>query len=335
MLKYILKHIFSVYNEHIGLKKYKNIIIFGFKIKIRVKNRDNLKSFINSYRPQKLNDTNLDLHREKVYLSVVSIYKNEPDLKEFIEYHKLAGVERFYLYDNGSTDNSREMLQPYIDDGTVVYNYIEGKCLQFAAYRDAIFKYKNETEWMAIIDIDEFIVPVNTMDIKEILHDFEEYPALGINWIMFDSNGIKKRPKDKLCIEAYTRVTANYQTAVNHHIKSIVKPKFVTYVNNPHYCFYKGNKLAVNENFETIGSKDAYLDIKNAYTKYNSVEKIQINHYHTKSEEDYMMKIQRGFADRSENIQRPLNDIYLNFDVETTHDYKIQKFLPELKKVMN
>ena len=49
--------------------------------------------------------------KPKVFLSVVAIAKNEaPYIKEWIEYHKLVGVERFYFYDNGSTDNTREVL---------------------------------------------------------------------------------------------------------------------------------------------------------------------------------------------------------------------------------
>ena len=32
-------------------------------------------------------------------------------LPEWIEYHLMLGVEHFYLYDNGSTDNTRKILQ--------------------------------------------------------------------------------------------------------------------------------------------------------------------------------------------------------------------------------
>ena len=48
-------------------------------------------------------------------LSVVAIMKNEgPYLREWIEYHKLVGVEKFYLYNNGSTDDTVEILSPYV-----------------------------------------------------------------------------------------------------------------------------------------------------------------------------------------------------------------------------
>ncbi|MDR0485482.1 MAG: glycosyltransferase family 2 protein, partial [Elusimicrobiota bacterium] len=49
------------------------------------------------------------------YLSVLAIAKNEaPYLKEWIEYHRALGVEKFYIYDNNSSDNTFEILKPYI-----------------------------------------------------------------------------------------------------------------------------------------------------------------------------------------------------------------------------
>ena len=52
----------------------------------------------------------------KVYLSITAVLQNEaPYIKEWIEYHRLVGVERFYIYDNESTDNVKEILKPYID----------------------------------------------------------------------------------------------------------------------------------------------------------------------------------------------------------------------------
>jgi GT2 family glycosyltransferase len=39
------------------------------------------------------------------------------DLREWIEFHRLQGVERFYLYDNGSTDDTEEVVRPYVEEG--------------------------------------------------------------------------------------------------------------------------------------------------------------------------------------------------------------------------
>ena len=57
------------------------------------------------------------------YLAVCAIYRDEgPYLREWVEFHRLAGVERFYLYDNGSTDEHEEVLRPYVEEGLVELN---------------------------------------------------------------------------------------------------------------------------------------------------------------------------------------------------------------------
>ena len=132
----------------------------------------------------------------KVYLSITAVLQNEaPYIKEWIEYHRLVGVERFYIYDNESTDNVKEILKPYIDLGIVCYHYVPGIAMQNKVYRDALYKYKNQTRWMAIIDLDEFIVPVEKQSIPEFLKDYEKYPGVVINWQVFDSNGFLESPK--------------------------------------------------------------------------------------------------------------------------------------------
>ncbi len=262
----------------------------------------------------------------KVYLSIVCIAKDEgPYIKEWIEYHKLVGVERFYFYDNGSTDNTREILAPYIKDGTVIYNYIEGKCLQNLAYADAIVKYKNETRWLAIIDLDEFIVPIEKDNIPDFLKDYEKYPAVGINWVRFDSNGHQTKPLSGggLVTVNYTRVMKNYNDKLNCYIKSIINPKKVSGIFDPHYAIYKNEKYAVNEKFDILYG---------SVSKYHTSQKIQVNHYFTKSVEEYIKKTARGNADNDK--KRIYVEDYVNFP-EYTFDYAIQKYLPELRKRMN
>lgn len=46
------------------------------------------------------------------YLSICAVIKNEgPYLEEWIEFHRIQGVEHFYLYDNGSADQTKDILE--------------------------------------------------------------------------------------------------------------------------------------------------------------------------------------------------------------------------------
>ena len=51
-------------------------------------------------------------------LAVAAIAKNEgPYIKEWIEFYIKQGVSHFLIYDNDSTDNMYDVLQPYVTGG--------------------------------------------------------------------------------------------------------------------------------------------------------------------------------------------------------------------------
>lgn len=41
-------------------------------------------------------------------------------LPEWLVYHRLLGVERFVLFDNSPTEEMRELLRPFLDEGSVL-----------------------------------------------------------------------------------------------------------------------------------------------------------------------------------------------------------------------
>ena len=313
-MKHFLKKILSIEN-HINDNAYlvKVIKFLGLTFKIPVyKKLKPLNNFFVKLPP--------------VYLSIVAISKNEaPYIKEWIEYHKLVGVERFYFYDNGSTDNTREVLEPYIKEGLVVYNYCEGKAMQIPAYADALYKYKNQTRWMAIIDLDEYIVPVEKDNIPDFLKDYEAFGGVGINWVVFDSSGHKTKPlaDGGLITANYKCVKKDYNWSGNTHIKSIVNPKEVKSVFHPHFCVFKNKKYTVDENFKRVIG---------CFTEFHSSNKIRVNHYYCKSEEEYLKKVVRGRAVNGQ--EKPFYKDCLNFP-NAVNDYVIQRFVPQLKKRMN
>lgn len=54
------------------------------------------------------------------YLVVMSLIKNQGDyLAEWIEFHLAQGVDKFVLYNHGSTDNTIDILKPYVELGIV------------------------------------------------------------------------------------------------------------------------------------------------------------------------------------------------------------------------
>lgn len=263
-----------------------------------------------------------DFRKPEINLAITAIVKDEaPYLREWIEFHKLVGVEKFFIYDNGSTDNSREVLQPYIECGDVIYQYYPGSCAQCPAYTDSIIKNRHKVKFMAFVDVDEFITPImhdNILDFicyleKKIQHKID---AVGINWLMHGFNGHYEKPEGLVC-ENFSK--CNFKTGSNQHVKSIVRPKSVIACNNPHYFIYKLFSKVVNS-----AGEDMYGPFTKPYH-----DEILINHYYTKSYKEVLNKKARGRA----TCTLTRKDIpYTPELLSTDEDTSMLKFIPLIKE---
>ena len=138
----------------------------------------------------------------KYKIALTAIIKNEGRyLNEWIDYHLLAGIEHFYLYNNGSTDNTTEVLRPYIERGIADVIDFPGQVRQLPAYHASIRSHKNECKYMAVIDGDEFIRPIESgrsiYDIVEsIISSANDKKVVGIQipWRTFGSSGYAQMP---------------------------------------------------------------------------------------------------------------------------------------------
>jgi len=174
-------------------------------------------------------------NKYKYFLSVATQFQQEGRfLKEWIEYHKLVGVDHFYLYNNNSTDDYLEVLAPYIESGLV--DLIDWPSdptrswagVQHTGVNHAIYHSQDETRWLAIMDVDEFLVPLQHYTLVEFLKEHENYGQVVVMWRYFGTSGVEKIPEDRLMIETLTMREKFVPGNVND-VKSIVKPKAVSY----------------------------------------------------------------------------------------------------------
>ena len=221
-------------------------------------------------------------------LIITTTLRNEAGyIREWIEYHKLVGVDKFIIYDNESTDNLKEVLHPYINSGEVVYTFYPGdiRKIQVKLMNETIRKYRNKTQWIALIDVDEFIVPVNHASIpdalKEIAQDLgRKIYALAINWVMFGYSGHQTK-QEGLVMENYTK-----HAGVDAHFKCIINPRKVSHA-FIHYAICLFGMPTITE--RGISVRDGKLqNLCDA-----GIEKIRINHYYTRSYEEHIPKIKK------------------------------------------
>ena len=232
------------------------------------------------------------------YLSVCAIFRDEAGyLEEWIEFHRLMGVERFFLYDNGSVDGFREVLAPYVADRAVeLHDWSEGP--QYKAYDDCLARHGAESRWIGFIDLDEFLFSPTGASLPDTLTAYEQHPGVGVHWCVFGGSGHVQKPDD-LVIASYVHRTTD--RLKNRWIKSIVDPARTRRCLTSHAFRYRGQKrgnFAVDENHNPlIDSNPRGSPGSNVGWSYDiSFDVLRINHYWTKSREDWERKTARPDA---------------------------------------
>ncbi len=221
----------------------------------------------------------------KAYLSICAIYRWEgPYLREWVAFHKLMGVERFFLYDNGSDDEHREALAPYVGEGTVELTEWPLFPAQVQAYTECIERHREDSRWIAFIDIDEFLFSPAGRPLPEVLARYERWAGVGVNRVTFGTSGhVQRQPG--LVLENYTRriVAPNARKVA---IKSIVDPRRVARALDPHHFEYLDGQL-VDEAENPLAAQHSVTDTSDV---------LRVNHYFTRSEEERIAKLGRPRA---------------------------------------
>jgi Glycosyltransferase family 92 len=268
--------------------------------------------------------------RRNFGLAVCSMFRNEaPFLEEWIEFHRLVGVEKFILFDNNSEDGSRAVLAPYVERGIVtVYAMPRFRnefdvvvAMQSRAFNACLGMYRDRARWIAFLDLDEFLYPTALDSLPEFLREFEAYPALAVHWVQFSTSGHVLR-QDDLVTSAYT--VAAIQGS--KHLKVIVDPsRTVGFFGSSHVARYVGDEKAVDEN---------HVPIATGYRRPPTVERIRINHYYTKSVEDFLLGKDLGEGGHNAG-HRPVNRLFLaEREYASGVDTSIQRFIPRLREAM-
>lgn len=269
----------------------------------------------------------------KYKVSLCGMFKNEAKyLEEWINYHLVVGIDHFYLYNNNSDDNFREVLQPFIDKGIVdlidwPYNHS-----QMEAYKNCYEKNRKTTNWLTFIDVDEFICSVTHDNIKSWLSGYERFPGVAVYWKQFGSNGKLIHDTKQLVIEQYTQCWSKHSTFT----KMFCNMNFLfNEFQNPHLINSSvfGIKIPPVNQFKKVIS----FGINRISNSRNSL--IQINHYWGKAYDSFIeSKVNR--TDVFHKDDKKMSNIRLlllkSHEVMCTErDYTIQRFLLYTKLKIN
>jgi len=206
----------------------------------------------------------------------------EPFLNEWLVYHKMIGIDHFFLYDDDPDLPLQKLVQPHAEYVTVIpWHYMHEECTgrnrQTKAYMHAVLEYGAGFEWITFIDGDEFIVLRKHETINDFLAGFSNAASITLNWHVFGHNGYYDDPPG-LITALLTRRKERPET-----IKSITRPGSIIDIRSAHTCKLKnsGRVDANNRNYDEL----IYEGISDV---------AHINHYQCRSFKRWMRRPLRG-----------------------------------------
>ena len=210
-------------------------------------------------------------------VGVLAIMKNESHtIDEWISHYLSIGVDRIFLIDNGSTDDTVAKAWLWIEKmrGGAVVNLVEypEQHRQQAHYWSAFqeFKIAELCEWLMIADLDEFWFCKDGGPIDDYLRGHSGTDVIYTNWSQFGSNGHVAQP------ESLRTGFTQRDPKLDRHTKSI----FRTYIAD------RADSIRVHH---VMRASPFRIRTENKH--------LQLNHYATQSRDYWFnVKMKRGDA---------------------------------------
>jgi hypothetical protein len=258
----------------------------------------------------------------KYELGIGAIYRWEADyLREWVAFHRLVGVERFFLYDNASEDDHLEALAPFIEDGSVTVHEWPVFPGQGSAYDHCLARHGAEVRRLAFLDCDEFLFSPTGQPLPDVLRRYERYPGVGVSRAWMGTSGHETKPEGLVLANFTSRL---HLPEPNRAVKSIVDPSRVVHRVNEHWFVYEDGVRPVDEHereLETWTRDELTFDV------------LRINHYFTKSEEEALAKFDRPQAGGGKlRPELKLRGLRRRNRLHGRPDHVIQQYLPALEK---
>jgi hypothetical protein len=206
----------------------------------------------------------------------------EPFLDEWLIYHKMIGVDHFFLYDDAPDLPLQKSLQPHAAYITVIpwhqmHEERPGLNRQTKAYMHAVEEYGAGFEWITFIDGDEFIVLREHDTINAFLAGFPEAVSISLHWHVFGHNNFYDDPPGLITASLIRR-----KRKPNENVKSITRTEAIADIQSAHVCVLKHGGRVDSNNRE----------LEDLYEGVSAVA--HINHYQCRSFKRWMRRATRG-----------------------------------------
>ena len=270
-------------------------------------------------------------------VAVALIVRNEArHIREWAAFHQRAGVRRFLIYDNGSTDGTIDILRATLPDevrvvvpwrqvfsdgwlGREIHN-------QVLAYAHAASNFGGSVRWMAFIDADEFLVPKQAPTIPEALAHLGDAANLSLPWHMFGRSGHVEPPGGG--------VLTNYLRRARDPMSDVRGVRAFKVIVDPcHMTAARVHSMETDGSFLTANDKGVSVEEKERMKPgFYSVDHLQLNHYYTRSESELAAKIGRGpnLTAKAPEYARKVRRTVANIEADEVEDRAALDYLARI-----
>jgi len=246
-------------------------------------------------------------------LSVGAIFKNEShSILEWIQHYLHHGVDHFYLINDASTDTSVELLQSYIDSGKVTLFHAQERYYlgrQRNLYNKYILPHVQETKWLLMVDLDEYVWSKKAVNLYTVISSFETYGQVQILENLFGSNDHIIQPRS--LVESFTKRRA-YTSKENSRLKYFIHTSYGFSSLNIHHADFTERKHTYDHSKFIIATSEYFC----------------MNHYNCQSRSFWdTVKCTRGDADHY-LVRKP--EDFSRYDINEIEDLDLYNQNKEL-----
>jgi hypothetical protein len=325
------------------IRNYTNIIIFSAIILIII---ILFKKF-----PKNLSfKTSLPFNYNKIYkkekettnsmkVCVCTLAKLENKyIREFVQHYENYGVDKIFLYDNNDINGEKfeEVIDDYIKKGFVQILNWRGKYEAMKKIMDDCYQQNNKNyDWLLFYEIDEFIHLSDYSNIKFFLNEqkFAQCKKIYLNLVCHTDNN-KLYYENKPLKERFPQIVPNTKPGGQvYEVKTIMRGHMDgVFIFNNHLC---------DEKIKGCNSTGKYDLITGGFWSRNIDQKHYIDHYYSKSTEEFINKITKGDAIRNDPgyIYERIHKYFMQSEITKEKIDMIEKkakvYLHKYKKLIN
>ena len=230
----------------------------------------------------------------KIKICICTLGKDENKyIREFVEHYEKYGIDKIFLYDNNDINGEKfeEVINDYIEKGLVeILNWRGKKFSMYKIMNNCYLTHYEYYDWLLFYEIDEFLYLYNYTNVKEFLEQdkFKQCKLILLNLIChtdndhlhYENKPLAKRFPKIVPIESPRGQLLEVKFILKGHISNVT-------IENMHFC----NKKMDNCNgFGHINKTNQHYSSEPDYNYY------YIDHYYSKSTEEFINKLNRGDA---------------------------------------